>query len=191
MENIKSNEDITDITEVLEITQPDSWLDKQDVGGYKWKLVSDNQNEPTQVHFYKEDMTDTLSINLSTILDRHLREYKRHLFLEEDREKVRVEREKRVKIDKLFDEKIDEVIESYELFLKQQVKDVIHDRLTNVDCDEYGSWGFNLHDIRVILDKFSIDGDYDYQKYGIHSVGGGKRMVFRKLRQTNSNTFFF
>ena len=89
---LKSNEDITDITEVLEETKS-WWFDRTDVNGYKWKLVYENHNEPTQVHFYKEDMTDTLSINLSTIFDRHLREYKRHLFLGEDRENDRVERE--------------------------------------------------------------------------------------------------
>ena len=72
MENVKSNEDITDITEVLEKTKS-WWFDKTDVSGYKWKLVSDNQNEPTQVHFYKEDMNDTLSVSLSTIFDNCLR----------------------------------------------------------------------------------------------------------------------
>ena len=75
MENVKSNEDITDITEVLEITQENYWLDKQDVSGYKWKLVSDNQNEPKQVHFYKEDLNDKLSVSLSTLFDRCLKEY--------------------------------------------------------------------------------------------------------------------
>jgi hypothetical protein len=102
-----NEENITDITEVLEITKENRWLDKTDVSGYKWKLVSDkpepnkfrrvsrivNSDLPTQVHFYSEDTNDTLSINLSTIFDRHLREYKRHLFLEEDRENDRVERE--------------------------------------------------------------------------------------------------
>ena len=79
MENIKSNEDITDITEVLEKTQHSWWFDRTDVSGYKWKLVSDNQNEPSQVHFYKEDMNDIWSVNLSTIFDRCLKEYQHHL----------------------------------------------------------------------------------------------------------------
>ena len=155
MENVNSNEDITDITEVLEITKENRWLDRTDVSEYKWKLVSDNQNEPTQVHFYKEDMTDTLSINLSTIFDRHLREYKRHLFVEEDRENDRVEREKRVKKDELLKDKIDEVIESYELFLKQQVKDEIIKQ--NIKP--------NQTSLRKMVDEFSKD---SRDRSGIH-----------------------
>ena len=93
METVNNNENITDITEVLEKTKS-WWFDKTDVSGYKWKLVSDNQNpfEPTQVHFYKEDMNDTLSISLSTIFDSLLREYRHHLVVEEDNENDRLER---------------------------------------------------------------------------------------------------
>ena len=73
-----NNEGITDITEVIE-DNTSHWVNRIDVSGYKWKLVSDNQNEPSQVHFYKEDMTDTLSVSLSTIFDKCLRGYKHHL----------------------------------------------------------------------------------------------------------------
>ena len=83
MENIKSNEDITDITEVLETTYLGSCSDT-DVSEYKWKLVSDNQNEPTKVHFYKEDMNDVLTVSLSSVFDMWLRHYKVHLVEEEE-----------------------------------------------------------------------------------------------------------
>ena len=100
-----NEENITDITEVLEITKENCrWFDETDVSEYKWKLVSDNQNEPTQVHFYKEYMTDTLSINLSSIFDSYLRDYKHHLVSEEEDERRRLEREEIEYKDKLFKE---------------------------------------------------------------------------------------
>ena len=90
---MNNNENITDITEVLEKTQNSWWFDNTDVSGYKWKLVSDNQNEPTQVHFYKEDTNDTLSVSLSTIFDNCLREYEYHLEEIKGKEKRRVKEE--------------------------------------------------------------------------------------------------
>ena len=80
-----NNEGITDITEVIE-DNTSHWVNRIDVSGYKWKLVSDNQNEPTQVHFYKEDMKDKVSVSLSNIFDMWLRHYKNHLE-EEERDK--------------------------------------------------------------------------------------------------------
>ena len=96
-----NKENITDITEVFETKGRNKFCimsgNKIDVSGYKWKLVSDNQNEPTQVHFYKEDMNDTLSVSLSTLFDRCLKEYKHHLDGFEAKEKRRVEEEIREK----------------------------------------------------------------------------------------------
>ena len=162
MENIKSNENITDITEVIENSFR-GWFSRMDVSEYKWKLVSDNQNEPTQVHFYKEDTNDTLSVSLSTLFDRCLKEYKHHLDGFEAKEKRRVEEEIREKKDKLLEDKVNEVIESYELFLKQQVKDEIIQQ----DIKP------NLTNIRKMLDYFSKDDD---DRNGIHYGDGNRRM---------------
>ena len=151
---MNNNENITDITEVLEKTQNSWWFDNTDVSGYKWKLVSDNQNEPTQVHFYKEDMNDTLSVSLSTIFDNCLREYEYHLEEIKGKEKRRVEEEIREIKEKLLDDKLNEVIDEYELFLKQKVKDELHKRNTNPeedeDFDEF-EWKFTLTNLRKIL----------------------------------------
>ena len=176
MENIKSNEDITDITEVLEKTQNIWWFDRTDVSGYKWKLVSDNQNEPSQVHFYKEDMNDIWSVNLSTIFDRCLKEYQHHLDEIEEEEKRRVKREIQQKKDKLLDDKLNEVIDEYELFLKEKVKDELHKRNTNPeeddDFDEF-ELKFTLTNLRKMLGYFSKN---DYERNGIHYGDGNSRM---------------
>ena len=156
---LKSNEDITDITEVLEETKS-WWFDRTDVNGYKWKLVYENHNEPTQVHFYKEDMTDTLSINLSTIFDSLLREYNHHLEVEKDIEERRVKEEIQENKKKLLEDKVIEVIKSYELFLKQKIKDEI----TKQDIKP------NITNIRKMVDECSI------LTNGVHYGLGKKRM---------------
>ena len=174
---MNNNENITDITEVLEKTQNSWWFDNTDVSGYKWKLVSDNQNEPTQVHFYKEDMNDTLSVSLSTIFDNCLREYEYHLEEIKGKEKRRVEEEIREIKEKLLDDKLNEVIDEYELFLKQKVKDELHKRNTNPeedeDFDEF-ELKFTLTNLRKIL-NYNFRERYD----GIHlGIGTNKQNSF-------------
>jgi len=170
MENIKSNENITDITEVIENSFR-GWFSRMDVSEYKWKLVSDNQNEPTQVHFYKEDTNDTLSVSLSTLFDRCLKEYKHHLDGLEAKEKRRVEEEIREKKDKLLEDKVNEVIESYELFLKQKVKDELHDRMTNEENEDFDEeLKFILTNIRKMVDELSKN------RSGIYYGDGNRRM---------------
>ena len=163
VENNKNNsvntKQITDITEVLEKTKR-SWVDETDVSGYKWKLVSDNQNEPTQVHFYKEDMNDTLSVSLSSIFDYQLKEYLHNLIVEEDNEKQRLEEESRQYKQDIMDDKLDEFMESYELFIKQQVKNEI----SKQDIIP------NLTNIRKMVDEFSKNHS------GIHYGFGDRRM---------------
>ena len=83
---MSNNENITNITEV--IINQNRFGNRFDVSEYKWKLVSDNQNEPTQVHFYKDDMNDKLSVSLSTLFYSCLKEYNYHLE-EVDRRKKR------------------------------------------------------------------------------------------------------
>ena len=153
---MSNNENITDITEVIENSFR-GWFSRMDVSEYKWKLVSDNQNEPTQVHFYKEDTNDTLSVSLSTIFDNCLREYEYHLEEIKGKEKRRVEEEIREIKEKLLDDKLNEVIDEYELFLKEKVKDELHKRNTNPeeddDFDEFDEFElkFTLTNLRKIL----------------------------------------
>jgi len=171
-----NNEGITDITEVIE-DNTSHWVNRIDVSGYKWKLVSDNQNEPSQVHFYKEDMNDTLSVSLSTIFDNCLREYEYHLEEIKGKEKRRVEEEIREKKEKLLEDKVNEVIDEYELFLKQKVKDELHKRNTNPeedeDFDEF-ELKFTLTNLRKIL-NYNFRERYD----GIHlGIGTNKQNSF-------------
>ena len=152
---MSNNENITNITEV--IINQNRFGNRFDVSEYKWKLVSDNQNEPTQVHFYKEDTNDTLSVSLSTIFDNCLREYEYHLEEIKGKEKRRVEEEIREIKEKLLDDKLNEVIDEYELFLKQKVKDEI----TKQDIKP------NLTNIREMLYYFSkYHDDRNSIKYG-------------------------
>ena len=137
---MSNNENITNITEV--IINQNRFGNRFDVSEYKWKLVSDNQNEPTQVHFYKEDMNDKLSVSLSTLFDRCLKGYKHHLEEEEEREKEELEEEIRVKKEELLNEKIEDILDiSYRVFIKRK----IHRELRKQNLK------FNLTNIRNIL----------------------------------------
>ena len=155
---MNNNENITDITEVVEHYFRGGFS-RMDVSEYKWKLVGDNQNEPTQVHFYNEDMNDKLSVSLSTLFDRCLKGYKHHLE-EEEREKEELEEEIRVKKEELLNDQLNEILENYELFIKQQVKDELHKQNLKV----------NLTNIRKTLD----DNFVSFNKNGVH-LGIGNR----------------
>lgn len=167
-----NNEGITDITEVIE-DNTSHWVNRIDVSGYKWKLVSDNQNEPKQVHFYKEDLNDKLSVSLSTLFDRCLKEYKHHLEEVEEDEKRKVLEEIK---EKLLDEKLDERIESYEMFIKQIIKDELHDRMTNEENEDFDEdLKFTLTNIREVMEDSNGYGDsYFRDGCGIH-LGIGSR----------------
>ena len=165
--NMSNNENITNITEV--IINQNRFGNRFDVSEYKWKLVSDNQNEPTQVHFYKDDMNDKLSVRLSTLFDSCLKEYNYHLEEVERKKKRELEEEIKKKKEKLLDEKLDEHIESYELFVKQSVKDELNERMTNEDNEYYEEdLKFNLTNIRCVVDSCFKNGR------GIH-LGIGSR----------------
>ena len=169
-----NNEGITDITEVIE-DNTSHWVNRIDVSGYKWKLVSDNQNEPKQVNFYKEDLNDKLSVSLSTLFDRCLKEYKHHLEEVEEDEKRKVLEEIK---EKLLDEKLDERIESYEMFIKQIIKDELHDRMTNEENEDFDEdLKFILKDIREVMDSSKGYGDsYFRDGRGIHlGIGSNKQ----------------
>ena len=151
---MNNNENITDITEVVE-HYFHGGFSRMDVSEYKWKLVGDNQNEPTQVHFYNEDMNDKLSVSLSTLFDKCLKVYKHHLEEEEEKEKRELEEEIRVKKEKLLNEKLDEIIENYELFIKQKIKDELNERMTNEEHQFYEEdLKVNLTNIRCVVDYF-------------------------------------
>ena len=175
-----NNEYITDITEVIE-DNTSHWVNRIDVSGYKWKLVSDNQNEPKQVHFYKEDLNDKLSVSLSTLFDRCLKEYKHHLEEVEEDEKRKVLEEIKDKKEKLLDEKLDELIESYEMFIKQIIKDELHDRMTNEENEDFDEdLKFTLTNIREVMDDSKGYGDsYFRDGCGIHlGIGSPKQNSF-------------
>ena len=156
---MNNNENITDITEVVE-HYFHGGFSRMDVSEYKWKLVGDNQNEPTQVHFYNEDMNDKLSVSLSTLFDRCLKEYKHHLEEEEEKEKRELEEEIRVKKEELLNDQLNEILENYELFIKQQVKDELRKQNLKV----------NLTNIRKTLDENFVS----FNKNGVH-LGIGNR----------------
>ena len=156
---MNNNENITDITEVVE-HYFHGGFSRMDVSEYKWKLVGDNQNEPTQVHFYNEDMNDKLSVSLSTLFDRCLKGYKHHLEEEIRVKKEELEEEIRVKKEELLNDQLNEILENYELFIKQQVKDELHKQNLKV----------NLTNIRKTLDDNFVSSN----KNGVH-LGIGNR----------------
>ena len=170
-------------TDITEIVKERSFLGT-DVSEYKWKVVkhyNGNGGLNTKVHLYKEDFTkkeDNLVVNLSTLVECCLKEYKQHLEEEEDR----VEREKRDEKEKLNEEllnsKLDELIDSYEIFIKQFIKDDFNDMRTNEDNEEYDEdLKFNLTNIRKSLN------DWFTANNGIHFGRGNRRKNNYSIRE--------
>ena len=168
MKNNKEN--ITNITEEFR-DSCNYRVNNGDASEYKWELVGDNQNEPTQVHFYKEDMNEKLSVSLSNIFDMWLRHYKNHLEEEERDKERKVLDEIQDKKRKVLREKLDELMESYEMFIKQKTKVELHERMTNVEHEEDEDLKFTLTNIRDVLDGNFIS---HYDK-GIHFGNGNRK----------------
>jgi len=145
-------------TDITEIVMESRFINAIDVSEYKWKVVNHDKDDGriTKVHFCKEDFTkDNLVVNLSTLVERCLKEYKHHLKVE----KQRVEQKKRDEKQKLDGEflnsKLDELIDSYEIFIKQFIKDDLNDMRTNEDNVEFDEdLKFNLTNIRECVNKW-------------------------------------
>ena len=178
---LRKNAEITNITEVIEDAM-DWRVRKCVVSGYKWEITRNLDNKPSWVCFYNEDYTDVFNIHLSTLFDRCLKEYKVHLEEVERDEKRKVLEEIRDKKEKLLDEKLDELIESYEMFIKQIIKDELHDRMTNEENEDFDEdLKFTLTNIREVMDDSKGYGDsYFRDGCGIH-LGIGSRKQNRYL----------
>ena len=162
MENVNSK-NTTDITEFVE-NETGRWVSECDVSEYNWILKHHDKSDgrTTKVHFYKKDMNDiSLSLNLSPLIDRTLKEYTYHLIQEEkDREEKRDEEIVRNK-ENLLDEKIGLLIDDYELFIKERVLEQL---------DERGQ-KHTLTNLRVILDENMTS----------HNLSGVHNTSYRKI----------
>jgi len=120
---------------ILEIISNKTFGVDGDVRGYKWKLV-DETNEPTKVEFYTEDNTESMTIHLSHIMEVWTKVYQSSLE-EVDRQEKQKE----------FDEKLKELVKSYELFVIKSVKDNLIERELKP----------NITNIRSVIDSHWFD----------------------------------
>ena len=170
---LRKNAHITNITEV--IINQNRFGNRFDVSEYKWEITTNLENKPSHVIFSNEDYTEVLSVSLSTLFDRCLKEYKVHL--EDEKEKVEEEKreEKRLEDKKLLHYQLDELIESYEMFIKQIIKDELHDRMTNEENEDFDEeLKFILTNIRKMVDELSKN--RNGKTYRIHYGDGNSRM---------------
>jgi hypothetical protein len=125
-DNANSNKNITEVNELSfrSKTNTSSYgtgLGSYDVSEYKWELVS---NE-SKVLFSKEGMKDKVSVSLSNIFDVWLKCYENHLNINQLDEKLLSEKEERRKRENLFYLLLNELMDSYELSLRQTVKEIL------------------------------------------------------------------
>ena len=170
----------TDITEIV-AGMGSTFINEIDVSEYKWKVVKHLKDGGLniKVHLYKEDFTkDNLVVNLSSLVENCARKYKRHLELE----KSRIEQEKRDEKEELdrelLNSKLDELIDSYEIFIKQFIKDDFIDMRTDEDRVGFDEdLKFNLTNIRKSLN------DWFTAPNGISWGRGNKRKNQYSIRE--------